>query len=130
MVGIANGGLIMDIEAPLDRLAIPKSKGDRGLGKERPQRPYSIFGRELDISRVQIGPPIPDASLISISSPIIPIMDESADHRDPRQWRFYVIPTTRLPARKTISLVKVALLSDAVPWIGLKGAIESLRAIL
>jgi hypothetical protein len=71
MVGIANGGLIMDIEAPLDRLAIPKSKGDRGLGKERPQRPYSIFGRELDISRVQIGSPIPDASLISISSPII-----------------------------------------------------------
>jgi hypothetical protein len=52
------------------------------------------------------------------------------DHRDPRQWRFYVIPTTRLPARKTISLVKVALLSDAVPWIGLKAAIENLRAIL
>jgi hypothetical protein len=59
-----------------------------------------------------------------------PIMDESADHRDPRQWRFYLIPTTRLPAGKTISLVKVALLSDAVPWIGLKAAIENLRAIL
>jgi hypothetical protein len=58
-----------------------------------------------------------------------PIMDESADHRDPCQWRFYVVPTTRLPAGKTISLVKVALLSDAVPWIGLKAAIKNQRAI-
>ena len=41
-----------------------------------------------------------------------PIMDESADHRDPRQWRFHVVATGRLPIDKTISLVKVALLSE------------------
>jgi hypothetical protein len=58
-----------------------------------------------------------------------PIMDESADHRDPRQWRFYVVPTNRLPAGKTISLVKVALLSDPVPWIGLKAAMENVCAV-
>jgi hypothetical protein len=39
-----------------------------------------------------------------------PIMDASADHRDPSQWRFHVVPTNRLPTGKTISLVKVALL--------------------
>jgi hypothetical protein len=56
-----------------------------------------------------------------------PIMDESADHRDPRQWRFHVVPANRLPPSKTISLVKVALLSDAVLWSDLKAAIESAR---
>jgi hypothetical protein len=59
-----------------------------------------------------------------------PIMEESADHRDPRQWRFHVVATNRLPAGKTINLVKVALLSEAVPWIGLRAAIENLRAAL
>lgn len=59
-----------------------------------------------------------------------PIMEESADYRDPRQWRFHVVATNRLPAGKTITLVKVALLSDAVAWIGLKAAIENVRASL
>jgi hypothetical protein len=55
-----------------------------------------------------------------------PIMDASADHRDPSQWRFHVVATDRLPTGKTISLVKMALLSDAVPWIGLKTAVENI----
>jgi hypothetical protein len=59
-----------------------------------------------------------------------PIMEESADHRDPRQWRFHVVAADRLPAGKTITLSKVALLSDAVPWISLRAAIENLRAAL
>jgi hypothetical protein len=59
-----------------------------------------------------------------------PIMDESADHRDPRQWRFHVVETGRLPIGKTISLVKVALLSDLVPWVGLKAEVENVRATL
>jgi hypothetical protein len=56
-----------------------------------------------------------------------PIMDESADHRDPR---FHVVATGRLPIGKTISLVKVALLSDVVPWVGLKAEVENVRATL
>src|SRR5260370_222980 len=30
-----------------------------------------------------------------------PIMDASADHRDPRQWRFHVVAAKRLPPSKT-----------------------------
>jgi hypothetical protein len=59
-----------------------------------------------------------------------PIMDEGVDHRDPTQWRFHVVTADRLPAGKTISLVKVALLSDAVPWIGLKAEVENVRTTL
>jgi hypothetical protein len=57
-----------------------------------------------------------------------PIRNDSADHRDPSQWRFHVVPAKQLPASKTIGLVRVALLSDAVPWIGLSEAVESARA--
>jgi hypothetical protein len=59
-----------------------------------------------------------------------PIRDDSADHRDPNQWRFHVVPATRLPPNKTIGLVRVALLCDAVPWIGLSEAVESACAAL
>jgi hypothetical protein len=59
-----------------------------------------------------------------------PIMDESADHLDAGQWRFHVVPTDRLPDGNTIRLVKVALLSDATPWIGLKAVVEGVRAAL
>jgi hypothetical protein len=59
-----------------------------------------------------------------------PIRDDGADHRDPNQWRFHIVPATQLPASKTIGLVRVALLSDAVLWIGLSEAVESARAAL
>lgn len=45
-----------------------------------------------------------------------PMTDASADHRDPSQWRFHVVATHGLPGCKTISLARVALLSDAVLW--------------
>jgi hypothetical protein len=59
-----------------------------------------------------------------------PLTDASADHRDPSQWRFYVVATDRLPPGKTISLAKVMLLSDALPWIVLGVAVERMRAAL
>jgi hypothetical protein len=59
-----------------------------------------------------------------------PIVDESANHLDAGQWRFHVVETDRLPAGNTIRLVKVALLSDATPWIGLKTVVEGVRATL
>lgn len=41
-----------------------------------------------------------------------PQTDQTADHRDPGQWRFYVIPTDQLPARqKSISLSGVRQLA-------------------
>lgn len=57
-----------------------------------------------------------------------PIIDDSADHRDPSQWRFAVVAADRLPIGKTIGLRKIALLADAVPWSGLNAAVEHLRA--
>jgi hypothetical protein len=60
-----------------------------------------------------------------------PIRDDSADHRDPNQWRFHVVPAMRLPRQqKTIGLVRVTSLSDAVLWIGLSEAVENARAAL
>ncbi|MGD9614886.1 MAG: hypothetical protein AB7H90_08380 [Alphaproteobacteria bacterium] len=59
-----------------------------------------------------------------------PIMDATADHCDPLQWRFHVIPTNRLPEGKTISLARLALLINDVPWTELETTIESLRIAL
>lgn len=59
-----------------------------------------------------------------------PLMDETADHRDPLQWRFYVVPANRLPSSKTLSLAKIALLAEMVPWGALKAAVEGIRATL
>lgn len=59
-----------------------------------------------------------------------PITDESADHRDARQWQFYVIATKRLPESKTITLAKIAALADAVPCSALKTVVEDMRGTL
>lgn len=59
-----------------------------------------------------------------------PVTDESADHRDARQWRFHVVPADRLPATKTISLRSVAALAQSVEWGGLGAAVEAARASL
>ena len=45
-----------------------------------------------------------------------PICDETADHREPRQWRFYVVPTTRLPDTKRIGLAAVRALTGACTY--------------
>ena len=35
------------------------------------------------------------------------VRDQTADHRDPRQWVFYVVPTTQLPSLQRLSLAAV-----------------------
>jgi hypothetical protein len=37
--------------------------------------------------------------------------DEAADHRDPSQWAFYVVPTTALPKVKRIGIASVRRLA-------------------
>jgi len=59
-----------------------------------------------------------------------PLMDETADHRNPVQWHFYVVPANRLPNTRTISLAKSALLAEMVSWGGLKAAVEAARTTL
>lgn len=44
-----------------------------------------------------------------------PIFDDIADHRDPAQWQFYVVPTTALPDVKQIALGTIKTMAEAVP---------------
>lgn len=57
-----------------------------------------------------------------------------ADHRDPAQWRFHVVPTSKLPETKTIRLgsnrpgsVTVSSLSECLEWLQLSDAVEEAR---
>jgi hypothetical protein len=59
-----------------------------------------------------------------------PVGDDSADHRDPSQWQFYVLPASRLPANKRISLSKLVLLTSAGPWSHLRVSVEQARRAL
>jgi hypothetical protein len=59
-----------------------------------------------------------------------PVEDASADHRDPNQWVFYVVPTEGLPAQKTISLLAVQRLVQGTRLSGLKSAVNECRSRL
>lgn len=53
------------------------------------------------------------------------VVDEGADHCDPQQWRFYVIPTTDLPSSKTIGLSNLTKLASALQFSKLAAIIET-----
>ncbi len=62
-----------------------------------------------------------------------PGIDCSADHCDPQQWRFYVIPACRLPENaKTIALSRIQnlKLGDAVGFEELASCVEQAKASL
>jgi len=59
-----------------------------------------------------------------------PVVDASADHRDPSQWQFYVVATDRLPRQKTIALSILSLLAEPVTWAELASTVEQLRAAI
>lgn len=54
-----------------------------------------------------------------------PIADETADHRDPEQWLFYVVREDRLPPQKSISLAAIRALADPVPFDRLAEAVRA-----
>ena len=56
-----------------------------------------------------------------------PIVEATADHLDPSQWVFYVVPTDRLPQNRTIGLARVRSLSAAGAWEDLFRAVEQVR---
>jgi hypothetical protein len=56
-----------------------------------------------------------------------PILEDTADHRDPAQWTFYVVPTPDLPVAKTISLARIAQLSDSLRIDAVAPALETAR---
>jgi hypothetical protein len=56
-----------------------------------------------------------------------PVVDASAEHRDPSQWQFYVVAADRLPNQKTIALSILSLLTEPLTWADLSNAVEKLR---
>jgi hypothetical protein len=59
-----------------------------------------------------------------------PVADETADHRDPLQWQFHVVPARKLPSAQTIGLTAVKATSPALCWTGLFQAVEQERLSL
>lgn len=51
------------------------------------------------------------------------VLDDTADHRDPSQWRFFVIPANRLPASKRIGLSSAQRLVGQTSVDGLASAV-------
>lgn len=54
-----------------------------------------------------------------------PVSDVTADHRDPRQWLFYVVSTARLPERKRIGISAVLTLSGPCAYQQLGSAVAA-----
>jgi hypothetical protein len=56
-----------------------------------------------------------------------PIAHEGADHRNPDQWVFYVVPTRSLPNTKTASLPTIEQLSPRIRISDLACSVEAAR---
>jgi hypothetical protein len=54
-----------------------------------------------------------------------PISDATADHRDPAQWRFYVIATHLLPNTRRLTLARLRSLGDACAFEELRQSVSS-----
>jgi hypothetical protein len=58
------------------------------------------------------------------------VVDDTADHRDPDQWAFFVATAHALPAQKTIGMAVVRELAPAVRLSGLATAVERHATLL
>lgn len=58
------------------------------------------------------------------------VMDASADHREPSQWKFFVLPTEVLPATQRLSLAKASALTGAVGITELAEKVETVNLAL
>ncbi len=56
-----------------------------------------------------------------------PLTHAGADHRDPSQWCFFVIPTTRLPAIYRLSEAKARSLADEIGIDQIAQTVDRLR---
>lgn len=59
-----------------------------------------------------------------------PKFDDTADHRDPAQWLFYVVPTTVLPEVKQIALGTIKTMAEAVPISMLAEAVAAVASTI
>jgi hypothetical protein len=58
------------------------------------------------------------------------IADATADHREPAQWLFYVVPETALPAQASLSLAALARLADPVDYDTLRARVADVAAAI
>lgn len=56
------------------------------------------------------------------------IADDSADHRDPRQWTFFVIPSTALPPVQRLTLKRAQALTQGCSVAELRSAVNGVAA--
>ena len=54
-----------------------------------------------------------------------PVVSTEADHRDAKQWRFFVVPEAVLPKQKTIALRVVERLAEPVRWEDLRARVDA-----
>jgi len=60
-----------------------------------------------------------------------PVFDPAiADHREPGQWDFYVVPASLLPQQRSLGLTGVRALAAATSFAELRGAVASAKADL
>jgi len=78
-----------------------------------------------DNSRVKLPAPLRHAGLYVFA--YHPRDDAKADQRDPAQWRFWVVPTCKLPDTKRIGLEQVRTLA---PEVGYEALAEKVKEAL
>lgn len=55
-------------------------------------------------------------------------LGSAADHRDPNQWEFFIIPAANLPMQKTLRLSRLKAMPGIVgPFTGPERCAEALR---
>jgi hypothetical protein len=57
-----------------------------------------------------------------------PVAEETADHRDPAQWDFYVVATDHLPATKRLTLKRLQSLTEPETFEKLAEAVRRVAA--
>lgn len=56
------------------------------------------------------------------------LIGDAADHRDPDQWQFFILPSTSLPPQKTLRLSRLRSIAEtAGPFVGPMRLAEQLR---
>jgi hypothetical protein len=59
-----------------------------------------------------------------------PVTDETADHRNPAQWVFYVVPTADLPVGKTVGISTLAGLTTPCRFAALRDQVNAAVALI
>ena len=59
-----------------------------------------------------------------------PVIEDTADHREPGQWQFFVIPERDLPLQKSLSLSRLRALASPVTIEELKAEVAATASTL